>query len=92
MQDVTSEPTSGEDPEIRTEAQVHTMQMQPTEVDKEVDSLLQGEIAPLMTIKEQEMLSKQGVYLLIATHVVGDVFVTQIAEKILSKQEQREIQ
>ena len=34
MQNVMLEPTTGEDPEIRTEAQVHTMQMQPTEADK----------------------------------------------------------
>ena len=30
-------------------------------------------------------------YLVIATHVVGDVFVTQLADKFLSKQEQKEI-
>ena len=53
MQGVVSEPT--EDPEMTTEAQVHTVQMQPTEI--ETDSLLQGEIAPLLTIKEQEALS-----------------------------------
>ena len=93
MQGVTSEPASREKPESRTEAQVHTMEMQPTEseMDVEADSLIQGEIAPLLTIKEQEVMSKQGIYLVVATHVVGDVFVTQLAEKFLSKQEQREI-
>ena len=91
MQGGTSEPISREDPEIRTETQVHTVQMQPTETEMETDNLLQGEIAPLLTIKEQEAMSKQGVYLVVASHVVGDVFVTQIADKFLSKQEQREI-
>ena len=85
-------PTSREDPEIRTEAQVHTVQMQPTETDMEKDNLLQGEISPLLTIKEQQEMSWQGVYLVIATNVVGDVFVTQLADKFLSKKEQREIQ
>ena len=91
MQGETSEPTSREHPEIRTEAQVHTVQMQPTETEMETDNLLQGEIAPLLTIKEQEAMSQQGVYLVVATNVVGDVFVMQIADKFLSKQEQREI-
>ena len=71
MQGVTSEPTSREDPEIRTEAQVHTVQMQPMETDMETDNLLQGEIGPLLTIKEQEAMSQHGVYLVVATHVVG---------------------
>ena len=57
MQGVTSEPTSREEPEIRTEAQVHTVQMHPTETDIVADSLIQGEIAPLLTIKEQEAMS-----------------------------------
>ena len=91
MQGGTSAPISREDPENRTEAQVHTVQMQPMETEMETDNLLQGEIAPLLTIKEQEAMSKQGVYLVVASHVVGDVFVTQIADKFLSKQEQREI-
>ena len=70
---------------------MHTVQMQPMETYMEMDSLLQGEIAPLLTIKEQEAMSQQGLYLVVATHVVGDVFVTQLADKFLSKQEQREI-
>ena len=89
MQGVESEPT--EDPEMTTEAQVHTVQMPPMETETETDNLVQGEIAPLLTIKEQDVLSRQGVYLVIATHVVGDVFVTQLADKFLSKQEQTEI-
>ena len=84
-------PASREDPEI-TEAQVHTVEMQPMETERETDNLLQGEIAPLVTIKEQQEMSRQGVYLVIATHVVGDVFVTQLADKFLSKKEQKEIQ
>ena len=47
-------PTSRQHPEIRTEAQVHTVQIQPTETDMEMYNLLQGEIAPLLTIKEQQ--------------------------------------
>ena len=36
-------------------------------------------------------MSRQGVYLVIATHVVGDVFLTQLEDQFLSKKEQREI-
>ena len=83
-------PASREDPEI-TEAQVHTVEMQPIETERETDNLLQGEIAPLVTIKEQQEMNRQGVYLVTATHVIGDVFVTQLADKFLSKKEQKEI-
>ena len=83
-------PASREDPEI-TEAQVHTVEMQPMETERETDNLLQGEIAPLVTIQEQQEMSQQGVYLVIATHVVGGMFVTQLANKFLSKKEQKEI-
>ena len=37
-------------------------------------------------------MRRQGVYLVIASHVVGNVFVTQLVDKFLSKKEQKEIQ
>ena len=76
---------------MRMDVQVHSVHEESTGLEADSDCLLQGEVAPLLTIKEQEAMSQKRVYLVIATHIVGDVFVTQLADKYLSKQEQKEI-
>ena len=91
MQEVTAGSATGESSETRTDVQVHSVQGESMDIEVDVDRLLQGEIAPLLTKKEKQALSQQGVYLVIATHVLGDVFVTQLSDKYLTKQEQKEI-
>ena len=82
----------GEVQVYRTEA-VGTEMVQGEEESSEsdLDRFIQGEVAPPLTKKEQKELAKKGVFLVVATNVVGDIFLTQLAEKYYSKEEQRDI-
>ena len=85
--EVESQEPGGE--QIESQAQVHQAEEESSESD--LDRFIQGEIAPPLTKKEQIELAKKGIFLVVATNVVGDIFVTQLAEKYYSKEEQRDI-
>ena len=91
----------GEQSAVQTqrEVQVHrteavgteTIQGEEESSGSDLDRFIQGEVAPPLTKKEQMELAKKGIFLVVATNVVGDIFVTQLAEKYYSKEEQRDI-
>ena len=55
------------------------------------DRLVQGDIAPELSVKVQKNLKRQGVYLVIATHVVDQMYTTQLVDGTLTIKEQRDI-
>ena len=55
------------------------------------DRLIQGDIAPELPVKVQKNLKWQGVFLVIATHVVDQIFTTQLVDGTLTIKEQRDI-
>ena len=78
------------------EVQIHqteagNTEIQPEEESDDNDRWIQGEVAPPLTKKEQEEMAKKGIFLVVATNVVGDIFVTQLAEKYYTKKEQEDI-
>ena len=62
MLDIVTGPAASEGLETRIEAQVHSVQGESTDTDVDADRLLQGEVAPLLTKKEQESMSRQSVF------------------------------
>ena len=55
------------------------------------DRFIQGTIAPKLTVVQQEKLRKQGIYLVIATKVADNLFVTQLMHENLTVKQQAEI-
>ena len=62
-----------------------------TPSDFDPERWTQGTVAPQMSIKKQQELAQQGVFLVVATPVTPDIFVTSLADPPLSIQEQHDI-
>ena len=62
-----------------------------SEEERLKDRFIQGTIAPKLTVVEQEKLRKQGVYLVVATKVADNLFVTQLMHENLTVKQQAEI-
>ena len=62
-----------------------------SEEERLKDWFIQGTIAPKLTVVEQERLRKQGVYLVVATKVADNLFVTQLMHESLTVKQQAEI-
>ena len=55
------------------------------------DRLIQGDIAPELSVSVQKNLKRAGVFLVIATNVVNDLWTTQLVDGTLTLKEQRDI-
>ena len=79
----------------RHEVQVHHEQGERESTDSDgsswSDRLIQGDIAPELTVTVQRNLKRQGVFLVIATHVVDQIWTTQLVDGTLTIKEQRDI-
>ena len=62
-----------------------------SEEERLKDWFIQGTIAPKLTVVEQEKLRKQGVYLVVATKVADNLFITQLMHESLTVKQQAEI-
>ena len=62
-----------------------------SEEERLKDRFIQGTISPKLTVVEQEKLRKQGVYLVIATKVADNLFITQLMHENLTVKQQAEI-
>ena len=62
-----------------------------SEEERLKDQFIQGTIAPKLTVVQQEKLRKQGIYLVIATKVADNLFVTQLMHENLTVKQQAEI-
>ena len=62
-----------------------------SEEERLKDRFIQGTIAPKLTVVQQEKLRKQGIYLVIATKVADNLFVTQLMHENLTVKQQAEI-
>ena len=85
--EIASQGQGGE--QMESQAQVHQAEEESSESD--LDRFIQGEIAPPLTRKEQLEMARNGIFLVVATNITGELFITQLAEKYYSKEEQREI-
>ena len=65
--------------------------MESTPSDFNPERWTQGTVAPQMSIKKQCELAQQGVYLVVATPITPDIFVTSLADPPLTIQEQCDI-
>ena len=75
--------------EVEGQVQVHRAEEESSESD--LDRFIQGEIAPPLTRKEQVELARNGIFLVVATNITGELFITQLAEKYYTKEEQKDI-
>ena len=55
------------------------------------DRLVQGDVAPELLVFQQKNLRRAGVFLVIATNVINDLWTTQLVEGTLTIKEQRNI-
>ena len=62
-----------------------------SEEERLKDPFIQGTIAPKLTTVEQQKLHQDGIYLIIATKVADNLFVTQLAHDTLTLKQQAEI-
>ena len=62
-----------------------------SEEERLKDWFIQGTIAPKLTVLQQEKLRKQGIYLVVATKVADNLFVTQLMHENLTVKQQAEI-
>ena len=78
------------------QAQVHQRQEEEdssgdTDGSDWLDRLIQGDVAPELTVAVQKNLKRAGVFLVIATNVVNDLWTTQLVDGTLTIKEQRDI-
>ena len=62
-----------------------------TPSDFDPERWTQGTVAPQLSIKKQRELAQQGVFLVVATPIAPNIFVTSLADPPLTIQEQRDI-
>ena len=62
-----------------------------SEEERLKDHFIQGTIAPKLTTVEQRKLRRQGIYLVMATKVADNLFVTQLMHDNLTLKQQGEI-
>ena len=55
------------------------------------DRLVQGDIAPELSVKVQKNLKRQGVFLVIVTHLMDQMYTTQLVDGTLTIKEQRDV-
>ena len=76
------------------EVQIHqteagNTETQPKEESDDNDRRVQGEVAPPLAKKEQEEMVKKGIFLVVATNMVGDIFVTQLPRNTTPRKSRR---
>ena len=59
--------------------------------DFDPERWIQGTVAPQMSVKKQHELAQQLVYLVVATSIIPDIFVTSLADPPLTIQQQWDI-
>ena len=62
-----------------------------TPSDFDPERWTQGTVSPQLSIKKQRELAQHGVFLVVATPITPNIFVTSLADPPLTIQEQRDI-
>ena len=92
--ETTTAPSVAEEPQTLPQEGAVTVENPPAEEDTEStpsERWTQGTVAPQVSIKKQRELAQQGVFLVVATPITPDIFVTSLADPPLTIQKQRDI-
>ena len=91
-------PVQGQESQMEVQVQVEEVPQETgegttkdSEEERLKDRFIQGAIAPKLTMVEQQKLHQDGIYLVVATKVADNLFVTQLVHDTLTLKQQAEI-